>query len=41
MTDHQWDELLESFEVMKYDVDQDEQKEKVGKDIHITFNSEN
>jgi hypothetical protein len=34
LTDKQWDELLESFEVMKYDADEDEQSKKLGKDIH-------
>jgi len=34
MTDHQWDELVESFEVMKYGGDKDDPQRVSVKDIH-------
>jgi len=39
MTDKQWDELLELFEVMKYDANKkDEQRRKLEKNIHSNSN---
>jgi hypothetical protein len=34
MTDKQWDELIELFEVVKYDADKDELKRRLENDIH-------
>ena len=34
MTDKQWDELIESFEVVKYDADKDDLKRRLENDIH-------
>ncbi|HNZ34283.1 MAG: hypothetical protein QM256_00420 [Pseudomonadota bacterium] len=33
MTDKQWDELIESFEVVKYGDDKDDPQQTPGKDI--------
>lgn len=33
MTDNKWDELIESFEVMKYDADPDDPQRVLEKDI--------
>jgi len=38
LTYKQWDELLESFEVMKYDANEDEQRKKLEKDIQGSSN---
>lgn len=34
MTDKQWDELIELFEVIKYDADKDDLKRRRENDIH-------
>jgi hypothetical protein len=34
MTDNQWDELIKSFEVMKYGDDKDDPPRVLEKDIH-------
>jgi len=34
MTDKQWDELIELFEVVKYDADKDDLKRRLENDIH-------
>ena len=34
MTDKQWDELIELFEVVKYDADKDDIKRRLENDIH-------
>lgn len=38
LTDKLWDELLESFEVMKYGADENEQRKKLEIDIHSSSN---
>jgi hypothetical protein len=34
MTDKQWDELIELFEVVKYDADKDDPRRRLENDIH-------
>ena len=34
MTDKQWDELIELFEVVKYDADEEDLKRRLENDIH-------
>ena len=38
MTDKQWDELIELFEVVKYDADNDDLKRRLENDIHRGIN---
>ena len=36
MTDKQWDELIELFEVVKYDADKEDLKKRPEKNIHCS-----
>ena len=38
MTDKQWDELIELFEVVKYDAEQDDLRRRLENDIHRSSN---